>query len=71
MPTQEKREFPVQCLHSHSHTNRTLDSLNNADPPPLQGPHKLAYALAKVKGSKGDPAQTSPGPGHGPSGRGS
>ena len=25
--------MPMQCLQSHSHTNRTLDSLNNVDRP--------------------------------------
>ena len=25
---------PVQCLHRHSHTNRTLDPLSNVDRPP-------------------------------------
>ena len=28
---EEDRELPVQCLHSHLHTNRTLDSLDTAD----------------------------------------
>ena len=28
------RELPAQCPHRHSHTNRTLDSLNNVDRPP-------------------------------------
>ena len=32
--TQGNRELPVQCPHCHSHTNRTLDSLNSADRPP-------------------------------------
>ena len=27
----EARELPAQCPHSHSHTNRTLDSLNNVE----------------------------------------
>ena len=27
----EVRELLVQCLHRHSHTNRTLESLNNVD----------------------------------------
>ena len=35
-------------------------------PPPIQGPQKSQYALTKVKGVKGDRAQswTQPGPGH-------
>ena len=33
----EARELPAQCPHSHSHTNRTLDSLNNVDRPPFYG----------------------------------
>ena len=31
---EEVRELRVQCLHRHSHTNRTLDSLNDVDRPP-------------------------------------
>ena len=31
---EEARELIVQCLHSHSHTNRTLDSLSSVDRPP-------------------------------------
>ena len=31
LAVEEERELPVQCLHSHSHTNRTLDSLSNVD----------------------------------------
>ena len=30
--------------------------------PPLWCPGRFQYDLAKVKGAKGDPAQTSPGP---------
>ena len=30
---EEDRELPAQCLHRHSHTNRTLDSLDNVDRP--------------------------------------
>ena len=26
----------VRCLHSHSHTNRASDLLNDVDPPPPQ-----------------------------------
>ena len=33
---QEARELLVQCLHSHPHTIRRLDSLNNVDRPPQQ-----------------------------------
>ena len=31
LAVEEDRELPVQCLHSHAYTNRTLDSLNNVD----------------------------------------
>ena len=31
---EEVGELRVQCLHRHSHTNRTLDSLNTVNPPP-------------------------------------
>ena len=31
LPVPEATELPVQCLHSHLHTNRTLDSLNNVE----------------------------------------
>ena len=38
---EEDRELPVQCLHSHSHTNRTttrtLDPLNNVEYPHMKG----------------------------------
>ena len=39
---EEARELLVQCQHRHSHTNRTLDSLNNVDRPPRVAPaHRL------------------------------
>ena len=41
---EEARELLVQCLHSHSHANHTLDSLNIVDRPsqievPKRRPH--------------------------------
>ena len=30
---EDTRELLVKCVRSHSHTNRTLDSLNNVDRP--------------------------------------
>ena len=39
----------MQCLHSHSHTNRTLDSLNNVDRPPPR-PH---FLVLPCRGSVG------------------
>ena len=36
LAVEEDRGLPVQCLHSHSHTNHTLDSLNNVDRSPRE-----------------------------------
>ena len=35
---EDTRELLVKCVRSHSHTNRTLDSLNNVDRPPTPAP---------------------------------
>ena len=50
---EEDREMPVQCLHSHPHTNRTLDSLNNVirSPPPPLGEHFLSVCFVPDQSS--------------------
>ena len=53
---EEDTEMPVQCLHSHLHTNRTLDSLNNVDPPHLAircGPVEASLGPLTVLGQDG------------------
>ena len=42
---EEARELLVQCLHSHPHTNRTLDSLNSMECPPRLPPQGCPITL--------------------------